>query len=95
MKKNDEEGEVMEFMKDMEKESKSMMDDLAEIDNALLSLKERIEDKRADTDEIIKVIDKIRSRIGVVEREDKRELDEEEVAETLLDKLKRWVDQIV
>jgi len=89
------EGEVMHFMKDIEKESRSMMEDLAQIDNTLLSLKERVEEDRIDRREILRIIESVRLRIGVLEKEDKREINEEEVAESLLDKLRKWVDQLV
>lgn len=85
----------MHFMKDMESESKSMMKDLAEIDDMLLSLKERVDDGRADRREILQTIEAIRLRIGVLEKEDKIEINEEEVAESLLAKVKKWVDQVV
>jgi hypothetical protein len=90
-----EKGEVMAFMKDIEEESKSMMQDLTEIDGMLESLNDRVEAGRADNREILRVIEKVRLKIGVMEREDKRELNEEEVAESLLSKLKKWVQQVV
>jgi hypothetical protein len=88
-------GEVMSFMKDMEEESKSMMQDLTGIDDMLVSLKERLEEDRADKREILRIIESVRLRIGVLEKEDKIEINEEEVAESLLSKLKKWVDQVV
>lgn len=88
-------GEVMAFMRDMEEESKSMMQDLIEIDDMLLSLQERIETGKSDNREILRTIENVRVRIGVIEREDKRELNEEEIAESLLSKLKKWVEQVV
>lgn len=94
-RKEFDEGEVMQFMKDIEKESQSMMRDLAEIDGMLESLQERIETGRADKKEIARTIENVRLRIGVLEKEDKREINEEEVAESLLSKLKKWVDQLV
>ncbi len=94
-RKEFDEGEVMQFMKDIENESKSMMRDLTEIDGMLESLQERIETGRADKREIARTIENVRLRIGVLEREDKREINEEEVAESLLDKLRKWVDQLV
>jgi hypothetical protein len=93
--KEAEEGEVMRFMKDIEKESKSMMLDLTDMDDMLLSLQERVEAGKSDQKEILRTIENVRLRIGVMEREDKRELNEEEVAESLLSKLKKWVDQLV
>lgn len=85
----------MHFMKDIEKESKSMMEDLVQIDNTLLSLKERIDEDRIDRREILRILESVRLRIGVLEKADKREINEEEVAESLLSKLKKWVEQIV
>jgi hypothetical protein len=88
-------GEVMHFMKDLEEESRSMMQDLMQIDNMLLSLKERVEEDRADRKELLRVIESVRLRIGVLEKEDRIEMNEEEVAESLLSKLKKWVEQVV
>jgi hypothetical protein len=93
--KPEDEGEVMEFMKDLESESKNMMKDLKEIDDILLSLKERVDGGRADRWEILKTIEQVRLKIGIVEKEDKREINEEEVAESLLGKVKKWVDMVV
>lgn len=94
-KKVNDKGEVMHFMRDIEEESRSMMQDLTQIDNMLLSLKERVEEDRADRRELLRVIESIRLRIGVLEKEDRIEINEEEVAESLLSKLKKWVDQVV
>ncbi len=94
-KKTNDKGEVMHFMRDIEEESRSMMEDLTQIDNMLLSLKERVEEDRADRRELLRVIESIRLRIGVLEKEDRIEINEEEVAESLLAKLKKWVDQVV
>jgi hypothetical protein len=94
-KKANDKGEVMHFMRDIEEESRSMMQDLTQIDNMLLSLKERVEEDRADRRELLRVIESIRLRIGVLEKEDRIEINEEEVAESLLSKLKKWVDQVV
>jgi hypothetical protein len=88
-------GEVMAFMKDIEEESKSMMQDLAQIDDMLVSLAERLEEDRADKREILRTIESVRVRIGVMEKEDRIEMNEEEVAESLLSKLKKWVEQVV
>ncbi|KYK26068.1 hypothetical protein AYK26_01320 [Euryarchaeota archaeon SM23-78] len=88
-------GEIMYFMRDIKNESQAMMKDLMEIDDLLLSLKERLQVGRIDRYKIEEIIDSIRLRIGVIEREDKREMDEEEEAASLLMKLKKWVDLIV
>jgi len=93
--KRNSEGEIISFMKDIEKESKSMMSDLVEIDDMLSALKSKIALDKASKKEIFQRIDTIRLRIGIMEREDRRELNEEEVAETLLEKLKKWVNQVV
>jgi len=82
-------------MKDMKKESKAMMNELIDIDDMLSRLKIRLTDESASKRELYRIIDAIRLRIGVMEREDRIELNEEEEAETLLEKLKKWVDQIV
>ncbi|MBW2990891.1 hypothetical protein KY348_04250 [Candidatus Woesearchaeota archaeon] len=89
------EGELMKFMEDMKKESQNMMKDLEEIDTRLVHLKELIEKENADKEKIIDLINSIRIRIGVLEKEDVREMNEEEIAESLLKKLKKWVDQVV
>ena len=92
---NDEKGELVKFMDDIKKESEVMMNELKTIDDILLSLKSRINAGSEDKDKLIRDIDDIRMRIGVIEGEDRREMNEEEVAESLLKKLKNWVDKIV
>ncbi|MBN2052030.1 hypothetical protein JW756_00840 [Candidatus Woesearchaeota archaeon] len=89
------EGEVMAFMEDLEEDSKSMMQDLMDIDGMLLNLQERVELKNPGKEEILKDIESIRFRIGVLEKKDRIELSEEEEVETLLDKLKKWVDRVM
>ncbi|MBN2458964.1 hypothetical protein JXB28_01655 [Candidatus Woesearchaeota archaeon] len=93
--KGNPEGEVMAFMRDMKKESKNMMTELIDIDDLLSKLKIKIAEDSTSKKELYRIIDSIRLRIGVMEREDRIELNEEEEAETLLEKLKKWVDQIV
>jgi predicted nucleic acid-binding Zn-ribbon protein len=88
-------GEILAFMKDIERESRSMMDDLVQLDNRLASVQGKLERGKGDKKELAKEIEAIRVRIGALEREDKRELSEEEVAKSLLGKLKRWIDQVV
>lgn len=88
-------GEILAFMKDMKKESESMMKDLMEIDDILLSLRDKVQKGKISKKKTIEIINSIRLRIGVIEREDKRELNEEEIAQSLLQKLKRWVDEVV
>ena len=85
-----EEGELMRFLRDIENESKSMMHDLSEIDGMLMSLQERVDSGKSKIkSELLRTIENVRVRIGVLEREDKREMGEEEVAESLLDKLEK------
>jgi len=90
-----EKGEVIKFMEDIKEESNIMMRDLIDIDDKLLSLQKKLELGEVDKKEILKVIESVRLRIGVLEKEDRRELGEEEIAETLLEKLKKWVGQVV
>ncbi|HJX05566.1 MAG TPA: hypothetical protein VJ461_02565 [Candidatus Nanoarchaeia archaeon] len=93
--KKNAEGEIISFMRDIEKESKSMMSDLVEIDDKLSELKSKIAMEKTSKREIFRMIDTIRLRIGIMEREDRREMNEEEVAETLLEKLRKWINQVV
>ena len=66
-----------------------------EIDDILLSLRDKVQKGKISKKKTIEIINSIRLRIGVIEREDKRELNEEEIAQSLLQKLKRWVDEVV
>lgn len=88
-------GEIIAFMKDMKKESKNMMDELIDIDDMLSKLKIKLSQDSDCKKDLYRIIDAIRLRIGVMEREDRIELNEEQEAETLLEKLKKWVDQVV
>lgn len=91
----DSKGELIAFMDDIKKESQAMMNELKTIDNILISLKSGIEAGAEDKKALIKDIDSIRTRIGVLEQEDRREMNEEEIAESLLKKLKKWVDKVI
>lgn len=93
--KKKEKGEVIKFMEDIKTESETMMRNLMEVDDKLLSLEDRLELGEVDKKEILKIIESVRLRIGVLEKEDRRELGEEEIAESLLGTLKKWVDQVV
>ena len=90
-----EKGEIIQFMEDIKRESESMMKDLNEMDSSLIHLKMLMEKDSVDKQRVIDIIESIRRRIGVLENVDQRELREEEVAESLLQKLKKWVDQVV
>ncbi len=94
-KKDTDQGEIIRFMEDMKKESQDMMKDLTEIDSRLIRLKELITKDSYDKEKILDLINSVRIRIGVLETEDRREINEEEEAETLLKKLKRWIEQVV
>jgi hypothetical protein len=89
-------GELVKFMQDLKSESMDMMDKLTQIDGILVRIKAQLESgKTISNKKLIDDIEDIRSRIGSLEREDEIELGEEEQADTLLEKLKKWVDQII
>ncbi len=89
------EGEVMAFIGDMEEDSRSIMKDLIYIDGLLLTLQEKLETEEIDKNELLRRIEEIRLKIGILERKDRIEIGEEEEAETLLNKIKKWVDKVV
>ncbi len=95
MSKEDGEGEVIQFMRDIKKESEALMMELIEIDGMLSKLENRLRTEDVAKEETLKTIEQVRLRIGTLEKEDRREMNEEDVAESLLMKLKKWVDQVV
>ena len=88
-------GEIDEILQDIRKESKTMMKDLMEVDNILVSLKDKIENDHFDKEEFLKEIEGIRSMIGSLEKEDVQEENYEEIADNLIKKLKKWINLIV
>ena len=95
MSKEDGEGEVIQFMRDIKKESEALMMELIEIDGMLSKLENRLRTEDVAKEETLKTIEQVRLRIGTLEKEDRREMNEEDVAESLLMKLKKWVNQVV
>ena len=92
----DDKGEVFELMGDIKREATNMLEDLQDIDSSLTELENRIKDvDQINKEELLGIIETIRIKIGTIEKEDKRELEEEEIANNLLSKLKKWVDTIV
>lgn len=89
------EGEIITFMEDIKKDSNEMMKELIHIDDLLCKIKAKVGEEPVNKQEINRLIDSVRLRIGILEREERIELNEEEEAETLLEKLKGWVDRVV
>jgi chromosome segregation ATPase len=89
-----EKGEIDRLLKDLRKEGEIMMQDLIGVDEQLVALKSSIESGNIDKEELLEKINDIRQRIGTLEEEDKRELNEEDIATNLIAKLRKWVDAI-
>jgi hypothetical protein len=93
---SNENGELSAFLNDMKEESADMMKKLVYIDSILINLQNMlISDDGIKKEYILSKIKEIRGQIGSIEQEDEMELGEEEETDTLLSKLKKWVDQIV
>ena len=88
-------GEIDNILKDMKLEGEAMMRNLREIDNLLITLDEKNKSDNVDKEEISDLIKFIRLKIGILEKEDQTEENFEEMADNLLLRLKRWMDDII
>ena len=88
-------GEIDNILKDMKLEGEAMMRNLIEIDNLLITLDEKNKSDNVDKEEISDLIKFIRLKIGILEKEDQTEENFEEMADNLLLRLKRWMDDII
>ena len=87
-------GEIDKILEDIKSESKLIMEDLMEVDNILSSLKDKVEMDETSKESILKEIEAVRLRIGVLEKEDVQEEEYEEMADSLIKKLRKWVDYV-
>jgi len=93
--KDGSEGEAIEFLEDLEKESESIIEYLKEIDEKLETITDIIKQEKFDKNDILTEIAAIRLRIGVIENKGRKEISEEEEVESLLSKIRRWMEAIV
>jgi hypothetical protein len=95
---NDEsdDGELIKYIKDFKRESQDMIKNLLYVDDLLNNIQRRIElGEGISNEELLETVKDIRQRIGQVRKEEEDELGEELIANNLLNKLKRWVEEIV
>ncbi len=92
---NKEEGEISAIMGDIKRDTQSMMDDIREVNDFLNDLEKLLQTEKVDKEQVMETIKAIKLRIGVLEKEDQRELSEEEIADSLISKLKKWMDAFI
>lgn len=89
-------GEVSEIIKNLEKETTSMMSYLQDIDDKLIEIHDEIkESETLDRENLMKTIVKIREMIGTLENQDKAESAQEEAADNLIKRFKQLIDKVV
>jgi hypothetical protein len=89
-------GELIKYVQDFKAESEDMIKNLLYVDELVQSLERRIElGERPDDDELSDKLKDIRLRIGEIKKEEEEELDGELIANNLLNKLRKWVDELV
>jgi hypothetical protein len=93
---SDNPGELIKYIEDFKKESEEMIKNLLFVDDLLQNLERRITlGEQLTSDELSEQLKDIRYRIGQIKQEEEEELDEEIIANNLLNKLRRWVDELV
>jgi len=88
-------GEIGQFLDDIKSDSEEMLKDLKEIDQKLSELEDNVAEKKIGSNEILEQIRDIRVKVGIMENVDARELKEEEIANSLLTKIRSWVDRFM
>jgi len=86
-------GEGTKLLEQIHEMSKDVMEDLVELDNKLSKLQNTIETKdEIDKDELLQQIKDLRTTIGAIEHEDSEEMEEEEILESMMKKLKNLIE---
>ena len=87
------EGEGKLLLEQIRQISQDLLRNLIEIDDKLAKLQESIKiSEEVDKESLIKEINDMRLRIGVMEREDTVELKEEEILENMIKKLTALIE---
>ncbi|MBN1792730.1 hypothetical protein JW826_03535 [Candidatus Woesearchaeota archaeon] len=89
-------GEVIRYIKAFKEESEDMIKNLLYVDSLLQDLERRLSlGENISNEELLKKVKDLRVRVGDIKKEEEAELGEELIANNLLNKLKKWVDQLV
>lgn len=82
-------GQLDFILEDLKRETQEILHELAEVEEDLLHLQEDIErEDSIDKGKVLSTIKALRERIGIIERIDVKEFDDEKTAENLIEKLR-------
>ncbi len=88
-------GEVIKTLKDFKSKGQEIISELESVDEILYSLQNKLDvEEPIDKNELLVLIKDIRSRIGNIRKEEEAELGEDKIAINLLNKLRKWVEEM-
>jgi hypothetical protein len=89
-------GEIIRYVKAFKEEGEDMIKNLLYVDEILQSLQRRVElGEHITDDELVDKIKELRAFVGEIKKEEEDELGEDIIANNLLNKLKKWVNELV
>src|SRR3989344_2151276 len=89
-------GEATLLLQEIRTISQDIFNVLVEIDGSLAAIGEDVSTKESfDREELIGKIKEIRQKIGLMEKEDEHEINEEEILQNLFNKLDSLIDQVI
>ncbi len=89
-------GEATLLMQEIRTISQDIFNVLVEIDNSLAIIGEDVNSKESfDREELAGKIKEIRQKIGMMEKEDEHEINEEEILQGLFSKLDSLISQVI
>jgi len=91
----DHQGEITLILKDLKSESEAVMQKLKEMENLLATMNEGVKVGTLGSELLLADIQDLRDKIGVIERVDAKEENEEVAADNLIEKLKRMIDMCI
>ncbi|HLG23622.1 MAG TPA: hypothetical protein VI564_01695 [Candidatus Nanoarchaeia archaeon] len=89
-------GEGKLLLEQIQQISKDLLENLMEIDQELITLKDQINrNDEIDKKILLETIEGLRKKIGVLEREDTEEMEDEEILGNMIKKLNSIIDMTI
>ena len=89
-------GELIRYVKAFREQSYDMIKQMESSDEYMYSMQRRLElGDDVKKEEILAFIKELRARVGNIKKEEEAELGEERIAINLLNKLRKWVQEMV
>ena len=89
-------GEATMLLEEIKTLSQDIFDVLMEIDNRIADIENESKLKEEiDRNSLLEKLGAIRQKIGAIEREDTREIDDEKILQNLFRKLDSLIDQVI